>query len=178
MSLTLQQRIPKIAIFTKAAAVPGAVSALLAILTPRHFEAGEVIYNEGDSGDELYVLHHGQVKVQKRTDTGGMYSVVHLDEGQHSFFGEAALVESGKRSASAIAETPCECFVMTKDDFKNLGDDQPRIGLLITREIASRIASLLHKASQDISTLYAAVTSEGEGDKMRDTRSKPKSFLR
>lgn len=164
MTLTLEQRLPRIGIFAKAALEPGAIDTLLAILEPRHFKRGQTIFREADAGGELYLLHRGRVRIQKLTPNGEMYTVVILDEGQNNFFGEAALMETERRSATAMADTDCECFIMTKERFFQLGEEHPRIGLLITREISNLVSHRLHKANQDIVTLFTALVSEVEGD--------------
>jgi CRP/FNR family transcriptional regulator len=69
------------------------------------FEAGEVIVNEGDEGDEAYIIYSGQVEVYKTLAAGRVVSLNLLGPGE--IFGEIALFGDGFRSASvkAIQET-------------------------------------------------------------------------
>jgi CRP/FNR family transcriptional regulator, cyclic AMP receptor protein len=164
MEITLKERLPRLGIFEKAVREQGALDLLLAILKPRRFAAGSVIFEEGSHGNEMYVLHRGRVRIQKRTPQGQLYTVVLLDDGHDAFFGEAALMEPERRSATVVAEVDTECFTMTTEDFVRLGDEHSRIGLLVTREIANLLAARLRKANQDLVTLFTALVTEVEGD--------------
>ena len=164
MELTLRDRLPRIGIFATAIKEEGAIELLLTLLKPRTYAAGTVIFNEGIEGHELYILHRGRVRIMKKTPHGDDYTVVLLDEGQDAFFGEAGLMDLETRSATVAAETDVECFAMNRDDFLRLGDDQPRIGILITRENAKILAQRLRKANQDLVTLMTALITEIEGE--------------
>jgi CRP-like cAMP-binding protein len=164
VELSLKERLPRIGIFAAAVREPGALELLLGLLKPRAFPPNTVIFNEGDEGHELYILHRGRVRINKKTPHGDDYTVVLLDEGQDAFFGEAGLLEAEKRSATVLAETEVECFVMSRDDFVRLGDEHTRIGLLITRAIAVILSQRLRKANHDLVTLLTALVAEVEGD--------------
>lgn len=164
MELSLRERLPRIGIFAAAVREEGALESILALLQPKSFPAGTVIFGEGDEGHELYILHRGRVRINKKTPHGDNYTVVLLDEGQDAFFGEAGLLDLETRSASVIAETAVECFVMNRDAFTRLGDEHPKIGIRITREIAKILSQRLRKANQDLVTLLTALISEIEGE--------------
>jgi CRP/FNR family transcriptional regulator, cyclic AMP receptor protein len=164
MEMTLRDRLPKIGIFAPAVKEDGGLELIISILNPRTYKAGTVIFSEGDEGTNMYILHRGRVRISKTTPQGDQYTVVLLDEGQNAFFGEVALLESERRSATVTAETDVECFVMSKEDFHGLGDMHPRIGLLVTREIATSLSQRLRKANKDLVTLFTALVSEVEGE--------------
>ncbi len=69
------------------------------------FTAGEVIFLEDDPGDCLYLIASGSVKISKK-GRGGLQETLSVltDE---DFFGEMALVDAGRRSAQASADTTC-----------------------------------------------------------------------
>ncbi len=69
------------------------------------FEAGEVIVNEGDEGDEAYIIYSGQAEVYRALGAGKVVSLSFLGPGE--IFGEMALFGDGFRIASvkAIDET-------------------------------------------------------------------------
>jgi len=164
MEVALNERLRKIGIFSTALSEPGAVDLLISILKPRSFHAGTILFSEGDEGSEMFILHKGRVRIRKNTPSGEQYTVVLLDEGQNAFFGEVGLLESESRSATVIAETNVECFVINKDDFLDFSNKNPRIGLLITREIAKELSQRLRKSSHDLVTLFTALVSEIEGE--------------
>ena len=67
--------------------------------------AGQVIFLEDEPGDCLYLIASGSVKISKKGRGGQQETLTILTEGD--FFGEMALVDSGRRSAQATAETAC-----------------------------------------------------------------------
>lgn len=64
-----------------------------------HFGPSEVIFEENDPGDCLYLIAQGSVKISKRGRAGQQETLAYLLE--RDFFGEMALIDSGKRSAQA-----------------------------------------------------------------------------
>lgn len=69
------------------------------------FAAGELIFNEDDPGDCLYLIASGAVKISKKGRGGQQETLSVLTDGD--FFGEMALVDAGRRSAQASAESAC-----------------------------------------------------------------------
>jgi CRP-like cAMP-binding protein len=121
---------------------------------------GTVMIREGDVGAEMYIVYRGAVEIQKRTRAGDNYTVVRLSSEDNVFFGELALVDDDKRSATVIATEDSEFIVISKTDFVKLGDERPDIGLPITREIAKILASRLRKTTGDMLTIFDALVSE------------------
>lgn len=64
-------------------------------------EAGEVIFEENDAGDSLFLIGEGSVKISKRGRAGQQETLAFLLA--KDFFGEMALVDRGQRSAQAAA---------------------------------------------------------------------------
>lgn len=84
-----------------------------------HYEPGEVVFDEGDSGDSLYMILSGQVEVSKLL--GGQPQVIGtLQAGE--YFGEMALLGRQPRSASTRALTPLDLLVLPGSDFSALAD--------------------------------------------------------
>lgn len=69
--------------------------------TVRTFEDGEIIFREGDPGDEMHAILEGQVRISKGVGQG-LETLALLDRGD--FFGEMALLDGEPRSADARAE--------------------------------------------------------------------------
>jgi CRP-like cAMP-binding protein len=65
------------------------------------------------------------------------------------FFGELALVDGEKRSASAIAKTECKVSVIFKPDLDEFIEKYPRKGIKILTGISSMIALRLRKLNED-----------------------------
>jgi CRP/FNR family transcriptional regulator, cyclic AMP receptor protein len=136
------------------------LSELFGICRLKKYRAGETIIQENDLGDEMYVVYSGAVEIKKRTRAGDDYTVVVLRAEYNVFFGELALIDDDKRSATVVATEDSEFLIITKADFTRLGDTYPSIGLPITRAIAKIITSRLRKTTGDMLTIFDALVSE------------------
>ncbi len=123
-------------------------------------KAGDEVISEGMEGSELYILYRGKVSVHKRTLDREPYTIVTLRDYEDVFFGELALMDREVRSASVTAETDCEFLVINRDDFTRLGEQDPRLGLLVTRAIGKELSKRLRKANQDIIILFEALVEQ------------------
>ena len=127
----------------------------------KRFSSGKVIINEGDYGDELFVLLSGEMDIVKETLQNEKYTVASLNADMGGIaVGELALIDNDQRSASVIANSECECLVIKRADFEKFGNEDPIIGLNITRAIASQLSSKLRKANSDVITLFSALVDE------------------
>lgn len=75
---------------------------LAQLITVRRCEVGEVVFKEGDPGNCLYLIAQGSIKISKKGRGGRQETLTYLPQGD--FFGEMALVDSGRRSAQASAQ--------------------------------------------------------------------------
>jgi len=66
-----------------------------------HCTPREIIFDEDEAGDSLYLIAEGSVKISKKGRAGQQETLTYLME--RDFFGEMALVDSGRRSAQAAA---------------------------------------------------------------------------
>jgi CPA1 family monovalent cation:H+ antiporter len=95
-------------------------------LRPRTVPAGEIIVRQGDSGDSLFLIARGVVRVA-RTLPGERdeKDVATLMAGD--FFGEMALVTGAARSASCRAVTPCALYELQRTEIEALQASSPSI---------------------------------------------------
>ena len=83
----------------------------------KKYADGEVIFSQGDKGNELYIIRSGKVRIA-RTMEGKENLLAHLNPGE--FFGEMALFTEEPRWASAQAVGESEIQVVTRDDLKRI----------------------------------------------------------
>ncbi len=133
---------------------------LARIVTWQQCKAGVEVLSEGTEGSELYILQKGRVRIIKRTLDQERYTIVTLKDDEDAFFGELALLDREVRSASVLAETNCEFLVINREDFNQLGEEDPRLGLLVTRAIAKELSKRLRKANQDMVLLFEALVEQ------------------
>jgi small-conductance mechanosensitive channel len=103
------------------------------------FGPGEVILREGDPGDSLYVLRSGEVAVRVNV-RGQARDLTTLKAGQ--FFGEMSLMTGESRSATVVAKTDVECYIVSKDAFQEILEQKPELAATISEILAKRQADL------------------------------------
>ena len=134
------------------------------LLEPIKFSAGDVIIQEGDEGNSLFILYGGTVQVHKTTPNNEQFAVANLATEQNIFFGEVALVDKDTRSASIYARTDCQTLKLDGDAFKELCDSEPLLGYYVMSRIARRIAGALRRSNKDMMILYRALIDEVHGN--------------
>lgn len=134
------------------------------LCTRKKFKNGTAIINEGDYGDELFILLSGKINVAKQTLQNEPYTIITLNADSGGIYvGEFALIDNDKRSATVIAETDCECLVIKREKFIQFGNKYPEVGLNITRAIARQLSVMLRRTNKDIITLFSALVEEIAG---------------
>jgi CRP-like cAMP-binding protein len=95
--------------------------------------AGKVLAREGDFGDEFFMIDAGTAEVTRGGD-----AIAELGAGD--FFGEMALLEEDRRTATVTAKTPMSLIVMTRSNFRSLDRAQPAVHATVAKAIAERHA--------------------------------------
>jgi small-conductance mechanosensitive channel len=103
------------------------------------FGPDETILRQGDPGDSLYVVRSGTVAV--RTGSGAAArEVAALAAGQ--FFGEMSLMTGASRSATVVAKSDVECYVVDKEAFQEIVQEKPELAGTISEILARRQIAL------------------------------------
>jgi CRP/FNR family cyclic AMP-dependent transcriptional regulator len=101
------------------------------------FDVGEVIFEEGSTGRELFVVLDGQVEIAK---ISGASKTVIVTLGKGEFFGEMAVIDGSSRSATAIAATPSTRVMrINHARFVYLVSQQPAFALMIMDALSKRL---------------------------------------
>jgi CRP-like cAMP-binding protein len=117
---------------------PGELQIVDGLLHERNYLEGEVIFDEGEEGQAIYIVAAGDVLIcrQGQGEAGRMAQL-----GTGTFFGELALLDNSPRSAQARAATACQLIVFFRDDFVGLLDTHARIASKISRELARHLGA-------------------------------------
>jgi len=153
----------RISLFEKLGDDADALEELARLFTTVTYPQGHRVVIEGSESREdeaFFIISKGVVEVIKRTRPGDPYKVAELSADMHIFFGEMALLDQEKRSATVVCKTDCEFFVLSRNDFLALGDRSPATGLVITRELSKIICQRLRKANNDVIVLFDALVEE------------------
>lgn len=92
------------------------IDALSSVCRSKSYDLGDIIVEEGDQGDEFYMIEEGTVDVFKASS--GLKSIKSMSAGE--FFGERALLSDEIRKATCIASSRVKCLVLGRDEFNRL----------------------------------------------------------
>lgn len=118
---------------------------LLPRLEVRRVLAGDVVAEEGDFGDSLFIVVSGTLRVEKRRKDGPPLVLNLLKP--NSFFGEIALLGSGVRSATVVADTDAQLLELTRPVLDELLEEHPGVNAVMRRFYRERLFSDLMKTS-------------------------------
>lgn len=102
----------------------------------RTYPKGTMIFSECQSGQDMFIIQSGQVKITKIVDGNEVILAV-LKKGD--FFGEMALLEDKPRSACAIAFEDCQLMVVNRKNFDQMVSSQPQLVARLTTTLSERI---------------------------------------
>jgi len=98
---------------------------------------GEVLFEEGDVGDEAYIVESGHMRISRRYDKGQDLVLTSLVAGD--LFGELALVDNQARSATATATSDTELITLSRHSFLRDLQDNPHRSQELFKIFAERI---------------------------------------
>ena len=105
----------------------------------RSFRAGEVVFEEGDPGEVLYVIASGEVELTRQGPSGPRL-VARLGPGD--FFGEMSVVLGGARSVRARCLEETRLLELDGATLQEMCLDRPEIALRLIRRLAARVIEL------------------------------------
>lgn len=106
----------------------------------RIYEPGEAIVRRGDTGDCMYVIEQGWVRVPVLDDNDHQIMVAQLREKQ--CFGETALFTGDPRNADVVAGDACRCLVIPRAAFMDLLTEHRQVAMCLTEILGERLMSV------------------------------------
>ena len=100
------------------------------------FEPGCTIFDEGDPGDQLYVIQTGEVELARK-GVAGQRVVARLGPGE--FFGELGVVLDRPRTTSAVAVSKSRVLQLDRETLEDLCMEQPEIAIRMIRILAGQL---------------------------------------
>jgi CRP/FNR family transcriptional regulator, cyclic AMP receptor protein len=128
---------------------PAELDIVEGLLHQREFLADEVVFDEGEEGQAIYIVQQGEVMLCRQGEgEGGQIAVL----GSGEFFGDLALLDNLPRAAQARAVKPTRLAALFRQDFLGLMDTHARIAskiaLQLAREMGRRIRQMQGGDSQ------------------------------
>jgi CRP/FNR family transcriptional regulator, cyclic AMP receptor protein len=145
------RRLSELSLFS--ALTPGELRIVAALMHQRNHLAGEIIFDEGEEGQALYVILEGRVEIRRASidSTGGM--LAELQPG--AFFGDMALLDASPRTAQARAACACSLTVFFREDFMRLMDTHARIASKVALQMARQMGARIRQSTGERSSVHA-----------------------
>jgi ATP-binding cassette subfamily B protein len=137
------RRLGTIPLFSRLA--PDLHARLATRFTTMDVPVGRTLFEEGERGDMLYVIVRGRVGVARRGPEGAELHVSVLEDGD--FFGEIALLEEVRRTATVRALTPCLLLVLDRREFQDLLAEAPELRQVFEGAAQARLAALCDESA-------------------------------
>lgn len=116
----------------------------------QELKKGQTLFQEGQTGDRLYLVKTGKVKLSHASGDGR--ESVFMVLGPGDMFGELSLFDPGPRTSTAIAVTDSEILGLGHSDLKPWLQDRPEVAQALLQALAHR----LRRTSETMSDLVFA----------------------
>jgi CRP/FNR family transcriptional regulator, cyclic AMP receptor protein len=106
-------------------------------LVERRFKGGQMIFDQGDKGSEMYIVAEGHVNIHLPGENSRRVSLKDISVGE--YFGELALFDDKPRSASALATTDALLLELSRETLSAYLERRPGAAMAILRTMAERL---------------------------------------
>ena len=106
-------------------------------MTPLSLKRGEVLFNEGDDGSQLYVVTDGKIKLGRTSPDGRENLLAILGPGQ--MFGELSFFDPGPRSATATAVTDVTIQSLSHEALTPVLSSHAEVAMALLNQLAGRL---------------------------------------
>jgi CRP-like cAMP-binding protein len=145
------------------------------VAVPRSFPAGTRVFHEGDSSDACYIVSEGNFRVTREHSDGRAITLATLGPGE--IFGELAMLDGDKRSASAESITDGTLLALPANDVRSLLARNPEIALKLVAGLVRRLraanARLSRQSFQTVPSRVAGIllqlSRDGQGEDVEET---------
>ena len=132
------------------------------LAVPRQFEPGQVVFREGDASDTCYIVRSGRARAVREHSGGRTITLATFGPGD--IFGELALFEDERRSATVEAIEQCGAVAVLGPDMRRLMVEHPGISVRLVIALGRRLREtnerLSRQSFQTVQSRVAVVLSE------------------
>jgi CRP/FNR family transcriptional regulator len=144
------------------------------VAVPRRFDAGEAVFREGDESDTCYIVRSGHARAVREHSDGRSITLANFGPGD--IFGELAMFDSERRSATVEAIESTEAIAILSGDMRRLLREHPEIAVKLIQALGSRLRDTNERLARQsfqtvqsrvaavLTQLVAAARSEGAAD--------------
>jgi CRP-like cAMP-binding protein len=142
--------------------IPDELLQVADVLVPRSFGAGEIVFREGDTGDTCYVVRDGRFRAVREHTDGRSITLATFGPGD--IFGELAMFDDERRSATVEALDDAEALAILGGDMRRLLRTHPDIAVkllgAVTRRLRETNERLARQSFQTVQSRVASVLAE------------------
>jgi CRP/FNR family transcriptional regulator len=132
------------------------------VAVPRRFEAGEIVFREGDETDTCYIVRSGRARAVRIHSDGRSITLANFGPGD--IFGELAMFDRERRSATVDTLEETEVTAILGGDMRRLLRERPEIAIELLTSLARRLREtnerLARQSFQTVQSRVAAVLAE------------------
>jgi CRP/FNR family transcriptional regulator, cyclic AMP receptor protein len=140
---------------------PDDLRRVAAVAVPRRYDAGEVVFHEGDSSDTCYVVRAGHARAIREHADGRSITLANFGPGE--IFGELAMFDDEQRSATVEALDELEAIAILGRDMRRIMRDHPDIAVKLVVSLGRRLREtneqLARRSFQTVQSRVASVLS-------------------
>jgi CRP/FNR family transcriptional regulator len=142
--------------------VPSDLEKIAKLAVPRAFEPGEVVFREGDASDTCYIVRDGRARATHEHGDGRTITLATFGPGD--IFGELAMFEDERRSATVEAIEPTSVVAVLGPDMRALMREHPEIATRLVIALGRRLREanerLSRQSFQTVQSRVATVLSQ------------------
>lgn len=128
------------------------------VAVPRSFDAAVVVFHEGDQSDTCYIVRSGHARAIREHPDGRSITLATFGPGD--IFGELAMFDSERRSATVEAIEPTDCVAILAGDMHRLLREHPDIAVKLIQALGARLRESNERlARQSFQTVQSRVAS-------------------
>jgi CRP/FNR family transcriptional regulator len=132
------------------------------VALPRRFAAGETVFREGDASDTCYVIRRGHARAVREHGDGRSITLAQFGPGD--FFGELAMFDDERRSATIETLEETDALAILGPDMRRLLREHPQIAVKLLTALGRRLREtnerLARQSFQTVQSRVAAVLAE------------------
>ena len=117
------------------------------------FISGEYIFKEGESGNRLYLITEGEVRISRTIPGSGEEALAVLKTG--SLFGEMAVFDRSERSTDAISNGGTKCITISRSDFELLLDFNRDLAYKVLWAVVRMLSHRLRSTNDSLKSFLA-----------------------
>jgi CRP-like cAMP-binding protein len=127
-----------------------------AVAVPRQFGRGEVVFREGDESNTCYIVRSGRARAVREHQDGRSITLAHFGPGD--IFGELAMFDDERRSATVEAIDDTEAIAILGGDMRRLLHEHPQIAVKLLAALGGRLRETNERlARQSFQTVQSRV---------------------